>query len=397
MVVAQEPSGAWLRRAVLRDALLTAVLLAAYLLVGTRVADIPVPSAWQTAIVAVTLSAVPLRDRLPVPALALTTAGAAVVLLLGLESPAVLAPLLALYTVALRTDRRTTLVAWAATAAALVAAGVLGFPRAGLVEQALPVLPWTAVAAALGDGLRNRRAYLAAVEERAVRAEQSREDEALRRVAQERVRIARELHDVVAHHIAVIGVQAGTAQHLMESQPRAAADSLGHVRQAAAEVLRELGAILTVLREPGEPESGGAPAPGLSRVENLLESFAAAGLVVDWSLHGQPRPVAPTVDLVAYRVIEEGLTNALKHGTGTAHLDIGYEASALRLRVLNRVPAELPAGAGSRRIGRTTGTGHGLLGMSERAAAVGGTLTAAPGPRDAFLVDASLPLRMDET
>ena len=359
-----------------------------------------------------------LRSRGPVPALALTTGGAAVVTLLqGDPTLVVVAPLLALYTVALRGDRRTTVLAWAATAVPLTLAGLVGAPGVALSPEALPVLPWTAVVAAVGDGLRSRRAYLAAVEERAERAERSRDEEAGRRVAEERVRIARELHDVVAHHIAVVSVQAGVAQHLLATQPAAASDALVHVRRSAAAVLEELGDILSVLREPGErgeqsepgdrgdpgerggPERPSAPAPGLARLDSLVDSFIAAGLAVEWSLHGQPRELAPTVDLVAYRVLEEGLTNAFKHGTGTAYVRVEYGSSSLHLCVLNSVAVPVLAGSRQRADGSTVqttgrGTGHGLLGMRERAAAVGGTLRAAPASGGTFCVEAELPLRV---
>ena len=261
-------------------------------------------------------------------------------------------------------------------------------------EDALSILPWTAVVAAAGNGVGHRRAYLAAVEERAARAERSAEQEALRRVAEERVRIARELHDVVAHHIAVVSVQAGAAQHLMAVDPSAAADALGHVRRSAGEVLAELGDILAVLRQPGEGDTGTAPAPGLRRLDALIGSFSAAGLTVDWTLRGQPQDLPATVDLVAYRIAEEALTNALKHGTGTAHLDLEHSPTSLRLCVTS--PLAVPAMASARPgpVGpSTTGTGHGLLGMRERAAAVGGTLDAGPGAGGTFRVQALLPLR----
>jgi len=316
-------------------------------------------------------------------------------LLRGVETLVTLAPLLALYAVALRSDRRSTVLAWASTAAVMTLAAALEAPR-GMVVQEAPVLPWTAAVAAVGDGLRSRRAYLAAVEERAARAERSRDEEARRRVAEERVRIARELHDVVAHHIAVVNVQAGVAQHLLSTQPGVASDALATVRRSAAAVLEELGDVLSVLREPGEPAQGSAPAPGLDRLDALISSFTAAGLEVGWSLRGQPRELAPTVDLVAYRVLEEGLTNALKHGTGTAHLTVEYGPSTLVLRIVNGTPVLAVAGSrqGKGAVGTTsTGTGHGLLGMRERAGAVGGTLHAAPTSADTFCVQADLPLR----
>ncbi|CAA9400091.1 MAG: Two-component system sensor histidine kinase [uncultured Quadrisphaera sp.] len=387
----------WRRHPVLVDAVAVTLVLLLDLLVAPRATGEPAPRGGDLVLVVLALALVPLRHRWPVPALVLTVLAAGVALLLrGIETVAVLAPLAALYTVALRGDRRTTVLAWAATSGVLALTGTTGTAQDGVWQRALPVLPWTAVVAAVGDGLRNRRAYLAAVEERAVRAERTREEEARRRVAEERVRIARELHDVVAHHIAVVSVQAGVAQHLLEAQPAAASEALAHVRSSAAAVLEELGDILSVLRQPGEGGEGAAsaPAPGLGRLDALVASFTAAGLEVGWSLHGQPRALAPTVDLVAYRVLEEGLTNALKHGTGTAHLSVEHRASTVVLRVVNRVPVLVgvgPGDGGSRAPG--TGSGHGLLGMVERAAAVGGTVRAAPAPDGSFVVEAELPAR----
>ncbi len=390
----------WRRWPVLGDA------VAMVLVVLGAIALAPVvggPDALRTPDVVLTvlaLAMVPLRHRWPVPVLVLTVTIAGLALLVrGPDTLARLAPVLVLYTVALAGDRRTTVIAWAATSAVLTATGAAGASPADVWQEALTVLPWTAVVAALGDGLRNRRAYLAAVEERAVRAEGTREQEARRRVAEERVRIARELHDVVAHHIAVVSVQAGVAQHLLASQPAAASEALGHVRSSVGSVLEELGDILSVLRQPGEQHEGGAtaPAPGLHRLDALVASFTAAGLEVDWSLHGQPRDLAPTVDLVAYRLLEEGLTNALKHGTGTAHLSVEYRATSVVLRVVNRVPELVSAASGDGAARRSrTGTGHGLLGMGERAAAVGSTVRAAPAPDGCFVVEAELPLRLGE-
>ncbi len=382
------------------DAVVVAVLLVAVLLTPVLLASpttgIPPTSPAEIVLTAAALAAVPLRHRRPHLALVLSVAAATVVLLLrGGETIAALGPLLTLYTVALRTDRRTTLLAWAPSAAVLTVASTVGVPAGTPWHDVFQVLPWTAAAAAIGDALRNRRAYLAEVEERAVRAERSREQEARRRVAEERMRIARELHDVLAHHIAVVTVQAGVAEHLLDTRPAAATEALGHVRRSAGAILEELADILSVLRTPGQPADDSAPAPGLARVEALVASFAAAGLAVDWSLHGQPRDLPPAVDVVAYRVLEEGLTNALKHGTGTARLSIGYGTSSLVLRVRNDVSGAPETGAVDRTdAAGSAGTGHGLLGMRERAAAVGGTLHAARSSPDSFTVEASLPLRV---
>ena len=344
-------------------------------------APLPLPV---VGLVALSCAVLALRRRSPLPVLAATTAGAALVTFLdGGRTLAELLALPALYTVAVRSNRRTTWIAWAATAGTLTLANLV--VASILDPDALSNLTWAGAAAALGDALRNRRAYVAAVEERAVRAERTRDEEARRRVAEERLHIARELHDVVAHRIAVVQVQAGVASHLLTSQPDAAREALGHVRRASSEILDELSGILNVLREPGEAPHPTAPAPGLAQVEALVASFAAAGLAVDWSVTGRPRSVGAAVDLVAYRVLEEALTNAHKHGTGTARVAIEYRDRSLALCITNPVRAAdhqrpLPSG------------GHGLLGMRERAAAVGGVLQASPRPDGQFHVEAALPL-----
>ena len=403
----QQPRQRWTaRHPVLLDAVLAVVALLVDVFVTPRLGGHPWPSSLETVLTALALGLVPLRHRWPVPALAVTVAVASVVVgLRGHENAAMLAPLACLYLVALRRDRRTTALAWATTVVALAGANVLGHPGSSLVDRTLPLLPWPTVAAVLGDGVRNRRAYLTAVEERAERAERTREEVAGRRVAEERVRIARELHDVVAHHTAVVTVQAGVAQHLLLTRPEAASAALGHVREAAGAVLDELGDILSVLREPGAaPGADGAdspggvggdraPVPGLDRLDALVRSFTAAGLEVRWSVDGRPRSLPPAVDLAAYRLVEESLTNALKHGSGAARLRVEHTASSLRLRVDNAVRPLVPSGAGTAGPGRAPeGTGHGMTGMRERAAAVGGTLAA--GPREGrFAVEAVLPLR----
>jgi signal transduction histidine kinase len=329
------------------------------------------------------------RRRWPVPVLALTTVGAAGVVMIGGRSLVVTATLLALYTVAVNGGRRRTVAAWAATGAILSVASLVYTRASGIGLEALSYVAWSGMAAAVGDALRNRGAYVDAVEERAVRAERTREEEARRQVVEERLRIARELHDVVAHRIAVVNVQAGVAAHLLRSQPEAAEEALRHVREAGRAVLDEVAEILTVLRQPGESPEPTAPAPSIAQLDELVSSFSSAGLAVDWSLRGQPIDVGSSVGLVAYRVLQEALTNAHKHGTGTAHVLVTYAPSALTLAVDNPVrewPARQPAGV------EPQDSSHGLVGMRERAAAVGGMLTAAPAPDGSFRVEALLPV-----
>jgi signal transduction histidine kinase len=237
------------------------------------------------------------------------------------------------------------------------------------------------MAIAIGDAIRTRRAYVAAIEERARRAEQSRDEEARRRVAEERLRIARELHDVVAHHIAMINVQAGVAAHVLRTQPDAADTALAHVRSAARTVLDEISTLLGVLRHPDDAEDS-EPTRGLARLGGLLDSLAAAGLTVEHRQQGDARELPAAVDLAAYRIVQESLTNAQKHGAGgTAHLSLAFTPAGVGITVWNDAP---PVN------GHANGSGHGLVGMRERAAAVGGTLRT---DRDdgRFLVEAHLP------
>jgi signal transduction histidine kinase len=280
-------------------------------------------------------------------------------------------------------DRRVAWPAGLAAGTALAAAGLWTSAEGWREPRNLVILATVAMSVAIGDAARSRRAYVAEVEERARRAERDRDEEARRQVVEERLRIARELHDVVAHHIAVINVQAGVAAHLIREQPDEAARALGHVRQAANTVLADLATELGLLRrnEPGDDQAGGTePAPGLDRLPQLLASMAAAGLIVEHHAGGTPRPLPALVDLAAYRIAQEALTNARKHGSGPARLSVSYTPTAVELEITN------PAGA------RPPGDrGLGLVGMRERAAALGGVLEAGAEP-GRFRVRASLPV-----
>lgn len=204
----------------------------------------------------------------------------------------------------------------------------------------------------------------------------------------ERLRIARDLHDGVAHHVAVVNVQASLARHLLNEQPLAAADALEHVRRASAAILDELGDILRVLRDSGGPIEETERVPGLRRLADLIGMYTAAGMPVDWSTTGQPRRLPGAVDLVAYRVVQEALTNAEKHGSGTAEVRVRYTGAAVELEVTNPVPVRPRSRLGS----RCGGTGYGLIGMRERVAAVGGRLSAGPRANGYFQVTAVLPV-----
>jgi signal transduction histidine kinase len=321
------------------------------------------------------------RRRWPLPVFGLATALAVLSMTTPwLLPPAALTCLICAYTVATRTGRA---VAWLCGLLAGVALYVAAGFIAGAWSQfgAVAILTSAGLATAIGDLVRTRRAYLAEVLERARRAEHGREEETRRRVIEERVRIARELHDVVAHNIAMINVQAGVAAHVLHSRPDQAEESLAHVRRAARTVLDELSTVLGVLRDPGGDSD--EPARGLAHLPELIEQVSGAGLRVEQRRDGADRELPAAVDLAAYRIIQESLTNAHKYATDDrARLCLRFTGAELEIAVSN---AAAPGPAGD---------GYGLAGMRERAAALGGRLTAGPAVDGQFVVRALLPVRM---
>jgi signal transduction histidine kinase len=246
---------------------------------------------------------------------------------------------------------------------------------------------WVATGLALtvtwlgGDNLRVRGERLAALRARADRLEREREEQARQAVADERLRIARELHDVVAHSMSVIAVQAGVANHVIDSRPEQARTALATVETTTRAALVEMRRLLGVLRRPDEPAGSLAPAPGLADVPRLVAQFASAGLPVDVTMLGTPDTVPDGVDLSAYRIVQEGLTNVLRHGGPKAWLTIDRRPGCVRLSVADDGPARADGNA----------FGHGLIGMRERVALFGGTLTAEPRPGGGFDLVATLP------
>ncbi|MFF2353688.1 sensor histidine kinase [Kitasatospora sp. NPDC058115] len=299
------------------------------------------------------------------------------------------APLLAaLYFLAVRTDRRTARLATAVAAVLVTVATIINEPHTSFSVK-VGIIAWVLLPGAFGDAVRSRREHLAAIEERAERAERTREEEARRRVADERIRIARDLHDVVAHHIALANAQAGIAVHLLDRHPAQAREMLSHLTDATGSALRELKATVGLLRRADDPQAPLEPAPGLDRLPDLVGAFERAGLPVRLSVEGEPQPLSPGVDLTAYRILQESLTNVAKHAPGTAaDVTLAYSGSRLRLSVAN----DRAVAAGRTGV-PTVGGGFGLIGMRERAAAVGGRLTADRRPCGGFLVSAELPLR----
>ncbi|MEV6166392.1 histidine kinase [Streptomyces sp. NPDC052052] len=320
---------------------------------------------------------------------AFTTGCALAQTLAGVQlNPVLQAPcLMSLFLLAVRTDRRTARVATVGAVTALLAAVLtqdLGFPGGFVI---LGMVSWTLLPGAVGDAVRSNTEYLAAAEARAELAERTREEEALRRVGEERMRMARELHDVVAHHISLAATQAHTAVYLMRHHPERAPEVMENLCDSTDEALRELRATVGLLRQSDDTDSPRDPAPGLARLPDLLTSFERAGLDVDVTTEGDARPLSPGVDLTAYRIIQEALTNVTKHAdTGDARVHLAYTRDWVTITVVDdgRPEARVPLP------GRVSG--YGLIGMRERAQSVGGRLQAGPRAEGGFAVSLGLPM-----
>nr|WP_202522720.1 sensor histidine kinase [Streptomyces sp. SID4925] len=340
------------------------------------------------------------RRHRPMGVLAATgVLSAAELVLVDPPAPVVISTVVALFTVASRTDRPTTWRVGLLTALVLTVAAMVAGSSPWYSQENVGVLAWTGLACAAGDAVRSRRAFIDAIRERAERAERTREEEARRRVAEERLRIARDLHDVVAHHIALVNVQAGVAAHVMDRRPDQAKEALAHVRAASRSALDELRSTVGLLRQSGDPAAPTEPAPGLAVLGDLVGTFRNAGLPVEVACADRDGPLPSAVDLTAYRVVQEALTNVRKHaGAGAkAEVSVIRVGSTAEVTVLDDGAGTVPAPAvpGAR---RADGGGHGLVGMRERVAALGGTLTAGPRYGGGFRVHAILPLtsRADE-
>ncbi len=352
------------------------------------------PPGWAWVVAAIACAALLFRRAHPWPVLFVTTAG-----YLALQAfshdipPLILAVVTALVTITLAGQRGAAIIAAGVITVLALAIGTILDAEYWSHPRPVAVAAICALAIALADAVRNRRAYVAAVEERARRAEESREEDARRRVADERLRIARELHDVLAHHIAVINVQAGVAGHLLDRKPEQAREALDHVREAARSVLSEMQAVVSVLREPGTAGDEPAPqepAPSLATVGELLDGFRSTGLTIDVVVSGAPVTLAGAVDLVAFRVIQESLTNVRKHaGKADVVVRFDHRPGSLELTV-----TDTGTGPNSERAGQRVGTtgGFGLLGMRERVGSVGGDFTAGPTGAGGFRVAVTLPV-----
>ena len=325
-----------------------------------------------------------LRRYRPLAVLAVTVVAETLLLIFRPGAGAPVGVIVALYTVAAYCERRVSIRAAALAALPITVAVIVNNrPHTG---QVIPELAVFAIAWVVGDNIRTRRAYLAELEARAARLEREREDKADRAVIEERARIARELHDVIAHNVSVMVVQAAAGEDVFDEDPGKARESLAAVASTGRAALTELRRLLGVIRaEDDRGDTAYAPQPGLERIDELIGQVRETGLPVELSVLGEARPLPEGVGLCAYRIVQEALTNTLKHAhASTAQVHLRYVADALELQVLDD-------GRGTTSLNGEIG-GQGLIGMRERVALFGGELTAQPRSGRGYEVRARLPL-----
>ena len=368
--------------ALLADGLL-AVILGAVMVVGTWFAGVHQPGRTGPgafALVLVGLSVVSIAGRRvkPLTALALATAATVVYLLARYPfGPIFVAPMVTLYTVGAALPARRSAVACAAVFAACVAADLLASgPLSSPVNVLQSVLwhGWLLLAWGAGLVMRAGRETV----------KHDREAEARRRAYEERLQIAREVHDVVGHGLAVINMQAGVALHVLDRRPEQARLALDAIKQSSKDALDELRGTLAIFRQ-GEPGASRGPAPGLDQLPSIVSAMRDSGLLVELVVDGEHVALPAAVDLAAFRIVQESLTNVLRHaGPTSADVHVTYGPREVMLEITDRgrgrASADHPV------------NGHGIAGMRERAAAVGGRLEAGPRADGGFRVSARLPL-----
>jgi signal transduction histidine kinase len=353
------------------------------------------------------------RRRLPVQVVAIgAIVATAITAASGARTAALPSMIVLLFATSTRQPRRTSLIVGGGAVAVIFAAAAARLDGQWFTPDSFGILAWLCLSLAAGDAVRSRRLYVESLQERSRQLQANQEVETQRRVVEERLRIARELHDVVAHNMAIVNVQAGVASHLLRDNPDAARDALVVVRDAGRSVLDELSDLLSVLRGPDGGDAGTDsaestpeanpdavmeyPQPTMRELDPLIASFRAVGLQVTHHISGERPTVPNTLQLTAYRIVEEALTNAHKHGDGKARLHIDYRPDAIGLRVINRVPVrETPAT--SLKLVRSASTrGYGLTGIGERVAAAHGEMNVGPAPDGTYVLSVHLPIPHSE-
>jgi signal transduction histidine kinase len=341
------------------------------------------------------------RRRWPVPVFITAALASLVYYAIGFsDGPGWIGLFIALYTLTAYGDGRRSL-ALAGVGITVLATGWLS-AAADIVPRA--AIGWvffriaaSVMAAALGESVRSRRAVAAEALERARQAERTREDEARSRVDAERLRIAREVHDTVAHAIAIINVQAGVTAYLLGKRPERAREALVTIEQTSAQALHEMRAVLGVLRDS---DNGRVPHPGLGQVNELTAMAREAGLDIKLEVTSSPAPLPSAVDHTAYRILQESITNVIRHvGPTRVTVALDHGTEVLEIRVTDEGGRDAPGDdvAGPRApagtvTSRSAEPGRGIAGMRERCGLLGGELAAGPRPCGGFEVKARLPL-----
>lgn len=377
---------------------------------GPGVVEPQPPDLWAVPVLLIGALVLPARRRWPLGALVACVVIACAAAVAGLSTPAFVIPVaVAVFAVTLRRPRRVALPFVLAAAVLLPLASLAALspavldptvfsPAAFLSARVVQLIAVVAAAAGLGAAARARRATIAAITGRARRAEQTRESEARRRVAEDRLAIARDLHDLVAHQIAVINLQAGVASRGLRDRPDEAEQALAAIREAARSVIAEIGDLLALLRATGGTATPLAPQVGLGRLDALVALFEQSGLRVQLAVDPDATRVPDAVGVVAYQVIQEGLTNAHKHGADHAlRLAVALPSATLPSAALPAdgsheqalvITMENDAAERARRVR----PGNGLTGMRERVVAAGGGMRAEQDARGRFRLTVTLPL-----
>jgi signal transduction histidine kinase len=332
---------------------------------------------------------VAVRRYWPLPVLCIVLAASVAAMAIGTGKDPSIMVALAIYIVALRLPRRTAVAALACSLSLTVAGFVAGAwarqgdAGAGASRVAASVVVISA-AWTLGIAVRQQRAYTAGLREQAERRAQAQVAEGRRALTQERLRIARELHDIVAHSMSLIAVQAGVGSYVAGSRPDEAARALSSIETTSRGALRDMRRLLGVLRDDDPAGPDLQPAHGLGDLGDLIGATAAAGVKVRLEVRGTQRSLPPGVDLAAYRIVQEALTNVVKHaGTASGHVVITYEEDALAVEITDN-------GRGAAAAAVAEGPGHGIAGMRERAVLYAGEFSAGPLPGRGFRVAARL-------
>jgi signal transduction histidine kinase len=395
---------AWLKEHPFVADTLLAVVMTAIAVQGlwlANKADIAPPHAYRRpdalGVALAVLSTLPIAWRRVGPEVVLLIVGCFAILLTShhyAESSGGLGVLVATYTVAAHcANRRRSKLMLAFTLTGMVIAleqVPYDLPLNFLISNTIIfVTAWV-----LGDNLQTRRRYVAELELKAERLERDRAEDAKHAVAEERSRIARELHDVVAHNVSVMVVQAGGARRTLDRDPARAREVIESIEATGRQALTEMRRLLGVLRADDEATDARAPQPGVSRLDDLVDNVRSAGLPVEVRIEGDPVELTASVDLSAYRIVQEALTNALKHaGPASAEVLLRYGRTDLQVTV--RDNGRGSAAALAHASGNGAATGHGLAGMRERVSLFGGDLRAGPLRGGGYQVVATLPIGPD--